>query len=99
MNVISCRWIYKFKCKANGSLDRNKARLVAKGYKQEDSFDYDATFSLVVKITTIRILISLATSKNWHIKQLYVSNAFLHGNLKELIYMDQPLGFQDNRFP
>ena len=99
MNVIDYRWIYKLKCKANGSLDHYKARLVAKGYKQEDDFDFDATFSPRVKITTVRILISLATYNNWHIKQLDVSNTFLHGNLKELIYMDQPLGFQHNRFP
>ena len=99
MNVIGCRWIYKLKCKADYSLDHYKARLVAKGYKQEDGFDYDATFSPVVKITTVQILISLAIGNNWHIKQLDVSNAFLHGNFKEIIYMDQPLGFQDNMFP
>ena len=99
MNVISCRWIYKLKCKADGSLDCCKAQVVAKGYKQEDGFDYDATFSTVVKITTVQILISLAIYHNWHIKQLDVSNAFLHDDLKELIYMDQTLEFQDNKFP
>ena len=53
----------------------------------------------MVEVTTIRILNSLDTSNNWRIKPLDVSNGFLHGNLKELIYMDQPLGLQDNRFP
>ena len=99
MNVTSCRWIYKLKCKADSSHDRYKARLVTKCYKQEDWFDYDATFSLVVKITNVQILISLAISHNWPIKLLDASNVFLHGDLKELIYMDQPPGFLDNRFP
>lgn len=58
-NVIDCKWVYKIKRKSNGSLDRYKARLVAKGFKQRYVIDYEDTFSLVVKATTIRSVLSI----------------------------------------
>ena len=97
--IIGYRWIYKTKLSLTGHVDRFKARLVAKGFHQEGGIDYLETFSLVIKVTTIRLLLSLAVSKNWHIHQLNISNTFLHGDLTELIYMDQPQGFKDSAFP
>ena len=97
--VIGCRWIYKTKFSPNGQVDRFKARLVAKGYHQEGGIDYHENFSPVIKVTTIRLLLSLTISKNWQIHQLDISNAFLHGDLKELIYMEQPQGFTDIALP
>ena len=99
MNVTGYRWIFKLKLKLDGSIDRYKARLVAKGYKQEDRFDYMETFSPIVKITTIRLLISIAISHHWHIHQLDVSTTFLHGDLTEHLYMSQPPSFINPQFP
>ena len=98
-NVIGCKWVYKIKRKADGTLDRYKARLVAKGFKQRYGIDYEDTFSLVVKAATIRIILSLAVSRGWSLRQLDVQNAFLHGYLEEEVYMQQPPGFEDPTKP
>ena len=88
--TIGVKWAYKTKLKENGEVDKHKARLVAKGYKQEFGVDYKEVFAPVARHDTIRLVIVVATQNLWPIFQLAVKSAFLHGDLKEKVFINQP---------
>jgi hypothetical protein len=90
---------FRIKRNANGEIERYKARLVAKGFHQQPGIDFAETYSLVVKPITIRTVLSIAVSAGWDIRQVDVSNAFLHGHLQETVYMAQPPRFQHPQYP
>ena len=64
-SVVGCRWVYKIKTKADGSVERYKARLVAKGFTQEYGIDYEETFAHVARLTSIKCLIAVAAVRRW----------------------------------
>ena len=92
-NVVSCKWVYSLKYNPDGSIARYKARLVARGFSQAYGLDYHETFSPVARLSSIRVLFSIALDQSWSLHQLDVSNAFLYGDLDEQVFMEQPPGY------
>ncbi|KAL4582707.1 hypothetical protein LXL04_007266 [Taraxacum kok-saghyz] len=84
---IGCRWVFRIKRNADGSIAKYKARLVAKCFLQQYGKDYFDTFSPVTKPVTIQTVLSIALSRGWSLSQLDINNAFLNGTLQEEVYM------------
>jgi hypothetical protein len=91
--LVRCRWVYRTKGTTDGHISRYKVRLVAKGFHQVHGIDYDETFAPVAKMDSIRLTLSIVATKGWEVHQMDMKNAFLHGDLSEEIYMEQPQGF------
>jgi hypothetical protein len=94
--LVRYSWVYKTKSAADGQVSRYKTRLVAKGFQQVHGIDYDETFALVAKMDSIRLALAIVTARGWEVHQMDVKNAFLHRDLSEEIYMEQPPGFIQN---
>jgi hypothetical protein len=91
--VVSLKWIYKTKHVADGSIEKYKARFVAQSFYQKEGIDYEETFSLVARYTSIRTILSLASMMKWKVHQMDVKTTFVNGEIKEEVYVEQPFGF------
>nr|GEV05513.1 hypothetical protein [Tanacetum cinerariifolium] len=96
---ISTKWVLKKKKDGRGIVIRNKARLVAQGHTQEERIDYEEVFAPVTRIEAIRLFLAYASFMGFTIYQMDVKSAFLYGTIYEEVYVMQPPGFQDPKFP
>lgn len=92
-NLVSCKWVFSVKEK-DGMVVRFKARLVARGFTQQLGIDYEQTYSPVLKYKTLRIILTLVVRYGWRLEIMDVQTAYLHADLKETVYMQQPEGFE-----
>jgi hypothetical protein len=97
--VIDSKLVYKIKRNVDGSIDRYKARLVAKGFKQWYGIDYEDTFSLVDKVATIKIVLSIVVTKGWCLRKLDVQKCFLTWSVRGGSLYESTSGYENPRFP
>ena len=90
---IGCKWVYRVKYEADGTVERYMARLMAKRFTQQEGLDFTETFSPMAKMTSMKTLLAIFVVRGWHLVQLDVNNVFLHGDLHEEVYMQLPQGF------
>jgi hypothetical protein len=98
-NVVGTKWVFRNKQEEHGVVTRNKARLFAKGYSQVEGLDFDETYAPIARLESIRILLAYATYHGFKLYQMDVKSAFLNGPIKEEVYVEQPLGFEDSEYP
>jgi hypothetical protein len=98
-NVVGTKWVFRNKQDKHGVVTRNKARLVAKGYAQVTGLDFEKTFASMARLESIRILLSYAAHHSFRLFQMDVKSAFVNEPIKEEVYVEQPHGFEDDRYP
>jgi hypothetical protein len=98
-NVVGTKWVFRNKQDEHGVVTRNKAWFVAKGYAQVTGLDFEETFAPVARLESIRILLAYAAHHSFKLFQMDVKSAFLNGPIKEELYVEQPPGFEDGRYP
>nr|GFC22396.1 retrovirus-related Pol polyprotein from transposon TNT 1-94 [Tanacetum cinerariifolium] len=96
---LTLKWLFKNKHDEEQTVIRNKSRLVVRGYRQEKGIDFEESFTPVARMEPIGIFLAYAAHKSLTVFQMDVKNAFLHGSLKEDVYVCQPKGFIDADHP
>ncbi|GKB47098.1 putative ribonuclease H-like domain-containing protein, partial [Tanacetum coccineum] len=97
--AIGTKWVYRNKKDERGVVVRNKARLVAQGHRQEEGIDYDEVFAPVARIEAIMIFLAFASYMGFIVYQMDVKSAFFYGKIDEEVYVSQPPGFLDPKYP
>jgi hypothetical protein len=91
--AITLKWVFKLKRDEVGGIIKHKARLVARGFLQREGIDFDDVFTPVARMESVRLFLVLADQEGWRVHHMDVKSAFLNGDLKEEVYVHQPLGF------
>jgi hypothetical protein len=98
-NVVGTKWVFRNKQDEHGVVTRNKARLVAKGYSKVEGLDFVETYAPIARLESIYILLAYATYHGFKLYKMDVKSAFLNGPIKDELYVEQPLGFEDSEYP
>ena len=93
--AIGCRWVFKLKRKADGSVNRYKARLIAKGYSQHPGLEFSEVFVPTAKWAALRAILALSALEDLELYSVDISTAFLNGDMEHDVYMQQPEGFEE----
>nr|GFB95414.1 hypothetical protein [Tanacetum cinerariifolium] len=99
ISPLTLEWLFKNKHDEEKTVIRNKSRLVVRGYRQEEGIDFEESFASIARMEAIRIFLAYAAHKSFTVFQMDVKTAFLHGSLKEDMYVCQPEGFIDADHP
>nr|GEX31024.1 retrovirus-related Pol polyprotein from transposon TNT 1-94 [Tanacetum cinerariifolium] len=99
ISPLTLKWLFKNKHDEEQTVIRNKSRLVVRGYRQEEGIDFEESFPPVARMEAIRIFLAYAAHKSFLVFQMDMKTAFLHGSLKEAVYVCQPKGFIDADHP
>jgi hypothetical protein len=99
LNIVGNKWVFRNKQDEHGVITRNNARLVAKGYSEVEGLDFNETFAPIARLESIHILLAYATHHGFKLYQMDIKSAFLNGPIKEEVYMEQPLSFEDEECP
>ncbi|GKE68291.1 putative ribonuclease H-like domain-containing protein [Tanacetum coccineum] len=97
--AIGTKWVYRNKKDERGVVVRNKARLVTQGHRQEEGIYYDEVFAPMARIEAIRIFLAFSSYMGFIVYQMDVKSAFLYGKIDEEVYVSQPPGFLDPKYP
>jgi hypothetical protein len=97
--AIGLKWVFKLKRNEDSQVVKHKARLVAKGYVQKEGIDFSEVFAPVARLESVRLLLTIAAHRSWEVHHMDVKSAFLNGELKEAVYVQQPPGFNDDNNP
>jgi hypothetical protein len=98
-NIVGTKWVFRNKQDEHKVVTRNKARLVAKGYALVAGLDFEETFAPMARLKSIRILLAYVAHHSFRLFQMDVKSAFLNGPIKEEVYVEQPPGFEDDKYP
>nr|GFC33705.1 retrovirus-related Pol polyprotein from transposon TNT 1-94 [Tanacetum cinerariifolium] len=99
ISPLTLKWLFKNKHDEEQTVIKNKSRLVVRVYHQEEGIEFEESFALVARMEAIRIFLAYAAHKSFTVFQMDVKTAFLHGTLKEDVYVCQPEGFIDADHP